>query len=281
MSRTGRTARSGAADGRIARTLTLMTRENKLALVVGFGLILLVGILISDHFSVARNQAAAKLGQVVDPLAGTRDAPADLIALRPAAEKTQVVPRLAPPPARTDAYDDVRPVASEVVTAIPDTIEMGRPAPPRVGLDPREAEQLPYTIHVIRDGESLSSICGARFGDPSLALELARYNEIDDPDRVRSGDRLRIPSAGDLVRGRPAPAPATARAGTNSVPARTADDAPSTYTVKKGDVLSEIASRVLGSSRKYLVLYELNRDILDSPDALREGMTLRLPADSG
>ena len=27
-----------------------MTRENKLALVVGFGLILLVGILISDHF---------------------------------------------------------------------------------------------------------------------------------------------------------------------------------------------------------------------------------------
>ena len=30
-----------------------MTRENKLALVVGFGLLLFVGILVSDHFSAA------------------------------------------------------------------------------------------------------------------------------------------------------------------------------------------------------------------------------------
>ena len=38
-----------------------MTRENKLALVVGFALILFVGILISDHFSIVRNQKAADL----------------------------------------------------------------------------------------------------------------------------------------------------------------------------------------------------------------------------
>ena len=31
-----------------------MTRENKLALVVGFGLMLFVGILVSDHFSAQR-----------------------------------------------------------------------------------------------------------------------------------------------------------------------------------------------------------------------------------
>lgn len=44
-----------------------MTRENKLALVVGFALILVVGILISDHFSAARSQRSAELGGVVDP----------------------------------------------------------------------------------------------------------------------------------------------------------------------------------------------------------------------
>ena len=38
-----------------------MTRENKVALVVGFGLILLVGILISDHLSDARTQEPANL----------------------------------------------------------------------------------------------------------------------------------------------------------------------------------------------------------------------------
>jgi len=62
-----------------------MTRENKLALVVGFGLILFIGILISDHFSVARNQASANLTnrQIEDPLvAHTRNEP-DLIALKP------------------------------------------------------------------------------------------------------------------------------------------------------------------------------------------------------
>jgi nucleoid-associated protein YgaU len=71
--------------GTAARTLIDMTRENKLALVVGFGLILFVGILISDHFSIARTQASANLAnqQIADPLvARTRDEP-DLIALKP------------------------------------------------------------------------------------------------------------------------------------------------------------------------------------------------------
>ena len=38
-----------------------MTRESKLALIVGFGLILFVGILVSDHFSAGQRQAPANL----------------------------------------------------------------------------------------------------------------------------------------------------------------------------------------------------------------------------
>lgn len=73
-----------------------MTRENKLALVVGFGLILFIGILISDHFSIARNQASANLTnrQIEDPLvAHARNEP-DLIALKP--EPQPVTPMLQP-----------------------------------------------------------------------------------------------------------------------------------------------------------------------------------------
>ena len=62
-----------------------MTRENKLALVVGFGLILFVGILISDHFSTVRRQQAAHLRRdVVDPLMRsnpTADPPQELVDL--------------------------------------------------------------------------------------------------------------------------------------------------------------------------------------------------------
>lgn len=77
-----------------------MTRENKLALVVGFGLILFVGILISDHFSVARNQASANLTspRITDPLMPgphTRNEP-DLIALKPEPAPPTTAPLLQP-----------------------------------------------------------------------------------------------------------------------------------------------------------------------------------------
>ena len=40
-----------------------MTRENKLALVVGFALIVFVGVLVSDHFSAASLDKPANLTQ--------------------------------------------------------------------------------------------------------------------------------------------------------------------------------------------------------------------------
>ena len=52
---------------------------------------------------------------------------------------------------------------------------------------------------------------------------------------------------------------------------------PRTYTIAPGDTLSGIAERELGSHRRYGEIFEANRDVLRSPDALRVGMTLRLP----
>lgn len=62
-----------------------------------------------------------------------------------------------------------------------------------------------------------------------------------------------------------APAPADPRSDTVS------------YTVAPGDTLSGIAERELGSHRQYHTIYEANRDVLEHPDALRVGMTLRIP----
>ena len=39
-----------------------MTREQKLALIIGFSLVLLVGVLVSDHLSGARNAHLADVG---------------------------------------------------------------------------------------------------------------------------------------------------------------------------------------------------------------------------
>ncbi len=47
------------------------------------------------------------------------------------------------------------------------------------------------------------------------------------------------------------------------------------YTVQSGDSLGKIAQKVYGSSRKWQQLYDLNRDSLSSPAALRIGQKLR------
>lgn len=250
---------------------TEMTRENKLALVVGFGLILLVGILISDHLSTAYSREPAELTRAVDPLNFDRPAPADLIAVRTAkpatGETRNVVPNL-----RIAASDHDEPTAgSSGDRAAPVGIEMGGPPPAVVGLDPATARALPYRMHTVSSGESLSAICSAEYGDPSLARELATYNGIDEPDHVEVGARIRLPKAGDLVRGRPAVAKP-------STPAPVSPAAKQkTYTVRKGDVLTTIASRVLGTSKKFNLIFEANRDKLDDPDDIRPGMVLRIP----
>ncbi len=53
-----------------------------------------------------------------------------------------------------------------------------------------------------------------------------------------------------------------------------------TVTVKRGDTLSRIARRELGSATRWREIFKANRDMLEAPDKLRVGMVLRLPVDA-
>lgn len=50
------------------------------------------------------------------------------------------------------------------------------------------------------------------------------------------------------------------------------------YTVVKGDCLWKIAKKYLGSGVRYNEIYELNKDILKSPDMIYIGQVLKIPA---
>lgn len=65
--------------------------------------------------------------------------------------------------------------------------------------------------------------------------------------------------------------------GASSVPSNSATTA-GTHEVQPGETLSSIAAKHLGSHRKYLELYEFNKDVLSSPNALKPGMKLKLSA---
>lgn len=51
-----------------------------------------------------------------------------------------------------------------------------------------------------------------------------------------------------------------------------------TYTVKKGDNLSAIAKKLLGSSAKWTAIYEANRDTIKNPNLIYVGQVLGIPA---
>ena len=236
----------------------MMTRENKVALVIGFGLILVVGILISDHISQARMQKPANLlaadGTAVD--SPRHDPPLlDIGPRMPAAqpapfsERTMDAPGPFPEP--HDEAAMLRP------PSLPDAA-----AP--VGDQSASTEVL---FHDVRPGESLSAICGQHYGDPSLAAALARYNGIVDPDVLRAGHHLRVPAAAAI-----APGVAAHRPGPEGERAQ-----PRTYTIKPGDSLSEIAERLLNSSHKWEELYELNRNVISNPDNIQAGVVIKLP----
>jgi LysM repeat protein len=68
-----------------------------------------------------------------------------------------------------------------------------------------EVEQAPvaepeptYTTYTVRTGDTLRDI-GARHG--IARDELARLNDIDEPDLIRPGQQLRIPTDRDTDRG--------------------------------------------------------------------------------
>ncbi|MGC1548682.1 MAG: LysM peptidoglycan-binding domain-containing protein [Rhodanobacter sp.] len=62
----------------------------------------------------------------------------------------------------------------------------------------------------------------------------------------------------------------------------TAPDAPApaeqTYTVQSGDNLSKIAKQFYGNANAYQQIFDANRDQLSSPDRIKPGQVLKIPA---
>ncbi len=250
-----------------------MTRENKVALVVGFALVLFVGILISDHFSRARARPADLIPAAAEPppparhmLDVRREAPSPAPALPaapaagPQASPASLAAAEPPPQAATvptvsASSPTAAPAASAVTAAAP------APAAPTAGPALR--------VHEVRPGESLSSICQRYYGDQRFIEKLAAYNNIDDPDNIWGGVRLKVPPLEVLAPGTPGkPAKAPAKAGAK----------PARYEVQDGDTLCSIAQRLLQSRSRWKQLYEVNREVISDPDKLQPGSVLRIPA---
>jgi nucleoid-associated protein YgaU len=241
-----------------------MTRENKVALVVGFALVLLVGILISDYLSEAQTRRSADLAPPAARTAATAGrAGARLVDLQ---SKPRPRAQTATPPAGTG------PQTLPAGHPDADAAHAEPPAAPPAGGPPGGGPLPAVRFHDVRPGESLSEICHRYYGLVHLTDELAEYNGIDDPDTVRVGHRLRLPPQAELAPAGPATPPPEAPPAPDPAPTY------GTYRIAPGDSLSGIAQRFLQSADQWRQLYELNRDVIGNPDDIRAGTVIRVPA---
>ncbi len=179
------------------------------------------------------------------------------------------------PPSYEEVYhggsrpQSVQPGAIELVPMVPVVVE---PLPPLAVEAPKPAPVAPRTgtPYTVRRGDSLSGIASRH---RITWRELADYNHIADPNRIRVGQTLLIPDGAaaspDVRQSAPAAAP--------SAPAPVASAAVAgsgTYVVQPGDSLSVVARRNNTSVR---ALREVNNL---SSDTIRVGQTLKLPAGS-
>jgi len=60
------------------------------------------------------------------------------------------------------------------------------------------------------------------------------------------------------------------------------DSAPQyeTYTVRKGDTLQKISKKYFGTTKKWMKIYEANRDTMTAPDKIYPGKCLNIPSEA-
>ncbi len=113
--------------------------------------------------------------------------------------------------------------------------------------------------HVVARGDDLWSLAERYYGEGREWRKIANANPqllTGGPDRLEPGWRLNVPDVEE---------PAVETAGRHT-------------TVRRGDTLTRIAERELGSGESWPALYRLNRFQLDDPDDLPTGLRLLLPA---
>lgn len=250
-----------------------MTRENKLALIVGFGLILFVGVLLSDHFSAARNSEPGSLKPLSNNGTRLNDAQREPIDLRPARPDRQTPSASTPDdPSHSPLHVQSNAPTTPGIIHLPDLQEQFADRPTIGNIAGEQTAGQTTKTHTVAAGEVLERICRRHYGDTSLLNKLAAYNKLANPDLIREGMKLRLPAAAELG-GVAASSKPSEAADHNSL--STPNTA--TYTVKPDETLSEIAQRLMQSSRQWRQIYELNRDVISNPDLVRAGTVLRIP----
>lgn len=268
-----------------------VTRESKLALIIGFVLVLVVGVLVSDHFSQASTMSldttTPQRGQFSTPLADL--GPREERAIENAIDRTTIDGKNANTVSGRLAEDNAfEPIvitqgepsiieqalmkAQEIVdkTNLPEAANYLKNEPASF-IYQHTSHPLPektYQNYTVVTGDSLIKLARRFFGDGERWREIESLNaDVLGPDSIlQIGMTLKLPSDARILTTGPREQTAT----------KPSSGTTGTYTVKRGDTLGEISMKLLGTSKRMGEIVSLNG--LESADEIFVGMTLKIPA---
>ena len=147
------------------------------------------------------------------------------------------------------------------------------------------------TTYTVKSGDMLSKIAAKHYGSSSRRIVDAIYDANRDvmssPNHMVAGRTIRLPvlaeaKAESPVQDEPAKVdkPKTSEPEKKDERGREGVDW-DWYQLKKGDVYSTVASRLLGTSRKWSELAKLNDDIFPDAGRIRHGVQIRIPRVNG
>ena len=256
-----------------------MTRENKLVMVIGFGFLLFLGILVSDHLA-----------------ANTTPLKQELVAYRPDPKAL---------PGETERFGERKLPESDPLPPVDDGqigIALGAPDANGFGgagvgnggvsttalipTGPTTTQSTSERTHKIAKGDNPESIAKKYYGRRALGTKLAEYNGIKPTD-LKIGQEIKVPDIAVLDPSAAPQAPAvgapseTMLVGTSGAsPIDTNTTQPSLETprygkrkLREGDTLFGIAKEVYGDGSRWKEIATLNG--LSQKSTLRPGVEIK------
>lgn len=106
----------------------------------------------------------------------------------------------------------------------------------------------------VAEGQTLWQIAEDKYGDGFKWSEIAKANEIENPDKIESGQELVLPQ----------------------IEEKEIEKTPEEYTVTAGDSLWKIAVRFYNDGYQWTKIWQNNREKLNNPNQMEIGMKLAL-----
>jgi len=151
---------------------------------------------------------------------------------------------------------------------------------------PPGLDNQPARVYTVQADETYWSISKKLYGTVRYFQALAEHNRhrVGDPKHLRPGMKILVPEAelmeqlyAKILPGGPKPG-----LGTEPPPEGlyfTTNGQPM-YRVGQEDTLGSIALKHLGRTTRWVEIYNMNQDVLKTPDRLRIGIVLKMPADA-